>query len=272
MRPVSRGPTAQDHGNPILTLPCFDQVRERLLSGWSVPSVAKFIREDQHQLTNYTEQTVCLLLYKYRKTLPPAELLQKAEEILPKQLTKVHKVAEERMKNGLNELDEFEKLYALQLDRIGRGMAEEKANNKISSAMSTEFRIAKEILESSAGLKMDLGLSKRHIGTVQAEARLVEDVEQRYGSQAVARVLADPQARQRLATVAQRFVLAGANASVLSSVLANTLPAQASPVIDVESSETVIEEETNAPEAVEELIPESVEPDLAEIDALLPEG
>lgn len=241
MRSVSRG-SALKADSVITGLKCFDDVHERLLSGWSVPTVAKYIREDCHELTSMTEQSVCLLLYKYRKAIPPGEFLQKAEEVMPKAVTRIHKAAEERMTNGLNELEELERLYKLQLDRIRKGMLDEKEAEKLFPSLNQEFRIAKDLLESSATLKMDLGLAKRHLGTLEAQTRVVEDVGQRYGSDAVARVINNPESRQRLGSVAQRLLLAGTSAALLSNVLNSVVGAEGEPepvVIDAETAPPV---------------------------------
>ncbi len=72
------------------------------------------------------------------------------------------------------------------------------------------MRIAKEILESSAKMKMDLGINKRHLGLMETEARVIADVSERYQDTRVAEAMKDSQSRQRLsgAMVAfQRFML-----------------------------------------------------------------
>jgi len=229
--------TEADRFPKLSSLKCFAEVRQRLLDGWTVPDLVRFIQKEQLEADNMTGQALSMELYRFRRSLPPAEVVHAAAAVdsLPRKLAPIHHAVEEKLKSGLDELAEIERLYTIQLDRVRRESELEKKNGKLFPSMTQEIRVAKEILESSASLKMDLGLTPRHLGKMEAETRLVHDVSQRYGSEAVARVLADPESRHRLASVAQRFMLSTEGADTLRALLS---PGKGE-VIDVESLPSV---------------------------------
>lgn len=210
-----------DKFSKLTDLNCFDEVRQKILNGWTVSDLVKYIQKDQLEANDMSEQALSITLYKYRRSIPPVDFVQTvaATDSLPRKLVPIHNSVVEQLKSGLDELAEMERLYAIQLDRVHRESDLEKKNGKLFPSMTQEVRVAKEILESSASLKMDLGLTPRHLGKMEAETRLVHDVAQRYGNEAVARVLSDPESRHRLASVAQRFMLSAQGAEVLQELL-----------------------------------------------------
>ena len=96
-------------------------------------------------------------LKEFRGSIPPA---MRAARVMPKAILE----AREEVEKGLDELAALEDLYALQTQRMNIDGEVEKKIGKLIPTMTQEVRVAREILQTYADLKMDLGLSKRHLG------------------------------------------------------------------------------------------------------------
>lgn len=181
----------------LKSLDCFKEVHGRILDGWQVAEVAKMVQEERGEYTDATRGTLTTLLHEYRNSLPKGTLIR---QTLPKVL---HKAAEE-VKAGVNELDELEKLYLMQMERIKIDVGTEKKIGKLFGTTGREIREAREILEARAKLKMDLGLDQRSLGTIEVDARVVADFASHAGEPAVASAYNDPESRRRLLDLARR--------------------------------------------------------------------
>lgn len=186
---------------------CFNDFRDRLLAGWSLEQLAEFIQEDKKELTDVLKATLISQIRSYRATIPPGDFISQTPpaNMVQQRMLPVHNRMITAMRQGMDELVELEHLYQRQLERIEIDTRVEKEQKKLIPSMTQEIRIAKEILDSSAKLKMDLGLQKRHLGVMETEARLIQDVGQKYGDARVVEALKDSQSRQRLAGVVAAF-------------------------------------------------------------------
>lgn len=196
IRPQSRV-TGQSR---IRNLKCFQEVYDRILDGWTLNEVAKFIQDIKKELTDLTPGALVQALQDFRGTIPPAELTKK-------RLTPVFNKAKAKVEEGIDELAEMERLYKLQMDRIEIDVATEKKIKKLMPSTGQEVRIAKEVLSAYADLKMDLGLSKRHIGQMQVDARLMADVAVKYqGAPEVQEVMNNAQSRKKVLNLVERLL------------------------------------------------------------------
>lgn len=231
VRPISRSP-----GQPrIRNLKCFPEVYDRILEGWTLNEVGRFIQEIKKEATDITRAGLVAALQDFRAGIPPAELTKK-------RLTPVFTKAVKEVEDGLDELAEMERLYRLQMGRIEIDVTTEKSIKKLMPSTGQEVRIAKEILTAYADLKMDLGLSKRHIGQMQVDARLMADVAVRYNKAEVQEVMGNPQSRKKVLNLVERL-LSRSSTSIVDGV---TSP----DVIDVvaEPGAEVVEEGLTFPE------------------------
>jgi hypothetical protein len=167
-----------------------------LVDGWSTDRVATFIQQEAKEYLDVQHESLRVMLGEYRQTIPPHE---RAAPILPSQA----RVAE-AVKDGLDELRELENLYAMQLKRIEIDLKNEETIKKLMPSMTQEMRAAREILSDIAQIKMDLGLNKRHLGTVDVDAQ-VTAVGAAY-SPGVGKVIGNPESRRKLLGIAERFV------------------------------------------------------------------
>ncbi len=250
IRPQSR----ETKQGRIRQLRCFSEVYDRFLEGWPVAEIARFIQDIKKEATDISRAGVVAALLDFRATIPPAELTKR--RMMPAYIDAV-----ETVEKGLDELHELEKLYRLQMSRVSIDVTNEKNIKKLLPTTGQEVRIAKEILTAYADLKMDLGLSKRHIGQVDVEGRLLADVAVHYGAD-VGSVLTDAQARKKVLGLAQRLLSmrASKGSNQVASIEAEgELVPDAVTEADAESTgaqEDAFEEEVSAD--VEDLLAEPV--------------
>lgn len=195
VRPPSREPRFKR----VRALQCFEEVHNRLLAGWPAAEIARFVQEERKEYDDVTRSSLVGILNDYRSSIPKAELIARR---MPNDFLR----AKEAVEQGLNELHELEMLYKKQMDRIGIDLATEKKINKLMPTMTQEMKAAREMLETYAQLKMDLGLTKRHIGQVELDAHLLADVAGKYGKESVVRVLGDPESRRKVLHLAEKML------------------------------------------------------------------
>ena len=180
----------------LRALQCFPEVHDRLCKGWPLSDVAEFIQEENKEYTDAAPATVIKVLQNYRDSLPSGE---RAKYVLPKS----HREAIEKVEEDIDEIRELVKLYRRQEKRLDIDGKVEENIGKLLPTMTQEIRVTKEVLTSIADLKMDLGLNERHLGTVDIEASLMADVDEKYAGTDVGSVLKDPKKRRRLLNIAE---------------------------------------------------------------------
>lgn len=175
----------------LRVLPCFDEIKPRILAGHPLSRIAEWLQEEKGVLADTGHEGVVTMLRKYRDSFSDTELIK---DRMPETFLK----AAQRVDESLDELVELEKLYRIQMERVNIDFKLEKQFNKLLPSNTQEIRAAREILSSIAELKMDLGLNDRKLGTVDVEAKISAVIEARYGDTKIGKALADPLKRQRL--------------------------------------------------------------------------
>lgn len=186
-------PVSRDTGfSKLRSLACFDEVNRRLCEGYPLKEVAQYIQDEEKEYLEVKRESLIWTLDAYRNTIPKAQLLAK-------RMPPVFAKAAETVRKGLDELEELENLYKLQMQRIEIDRKNEKNIGKLLHTMTPEIKAAKDILSTIAQLKMDLGLSKRHLGQLDVDARVMADVQTRYaGKPSVTQVLNNAESRRKL--------------------------------------------------------------------------
>lgn len=203
IRPVSR----ETRFLRLRGLKCFKELHQRLLEGWAPSKVAQFVQEDRKEYTDIGRASLETQLSEYRASLPPGEVVKE-------RLPRFHAEQAEKVEKGFDELAEMEKLYDMQLKRIEIDAKIERGVGKLMPSMTQEIRTAREILSGIAQLKMDLGVNERHLGKMEVEAQVVQDVTKNYDPN-VGKVMEKPESRRKLLGLAERFMsLASGRANV----------------------------------------------------------
>lgn len=184
----------------LKAMACFKDVHTRILEGWPLSQIAKFIQVDRKEYTDVTGPSLVSVLAEYRGTIPSGTLIKQTP------LSPIYNKAADTVEDGLDELAELDKLYEIQLKRINIDLANEEKIKKLLPSMTPEIRAAKDILMARAQLKMDLGLTDRHLGTAEVEVNVAAEASQKYGSAAVKQVLESDESRRKLLGIAERVL------------------------------------------------------------------
>ena len=172
------------------------ELDERIKHGFSLPDIAKWLQEDKAECGDLSRDSLVTTLYRYREDMKPMDV---AQRLLPV----VVKEAKEQIEKSLDELDELQKLYNLQRERIELGSQFEKTTRVLNKYMTQEIAQAAMILMKRHEIKMDLGHDGgRNLGTVGIRPELGASVIERYGDD-VARTASDPLSRGKALSVAK---------------------------------------------------------------------
>lgn len=206
IRPISR--ITSSPLNKLKSARCFQEIDRRLRLGWSTGDLARMVHEEFGELQDISLKYLKKLIDKYRLSIPPAELsMTSTNSVVSRNATK--KVAE-----GLNELDEIERLYDIQMKRIDIGVSNEEKIKMLLPNTGKEVFVAMKLLKQSADLKMDLGLVKRNLGTMEVTGQLAAEVTERYGRDAIGKVISDPDSRRKVLGLAERLIALGTKAGI----------------------------------------------------------
>lgn len=140
---------------------CFPAVDKKIRAGVPCENVAEWIQDDQNEYTDIKRDSLVRQLYRYKEAMPPA-LLDHPEPLhIRKKI--------ENLKRGVNEADELEKLYLLQLTRISRTVENEDKMNFLLKETRKEIDVARMLLLDLAKLKIEIGVYNRQPLAVTGE-------------------------------------------------------------------------------------------------------
>lgn len=188
----------------IRRLKCFPEVVARLKSGESTYKIAPWIQDECGEALDISCITLRAQLATFRREMKSLVLLEARQPAFVQN-------ALEKVKKGLDELDELEKIYEIQKQRIEDMHKLEKKLTIANRITGHEIRIAAELLRTRHQIKMDLGLEGgRQLGTLTiapgttgSRPELHYDTQSRYGTE-VASVIDVPEKRQRVLDAVRR--------------------------------------------------------------------
>ena len=137
----------------LKAMPCFDEFDKKVKAGIALEEIARWLQEDMFQQTDIKRESLVRKLYRYKASLPPAEIVREPPIYIQKAI--------EKMARGVNEIEELEKLYLLQLKRISIDAETEAKINKLFSSTGVEIKIAADLLNSMMQKKMELGIMSK---------------------------------------------------------------------------------------------------------------
>ena len=221
----------------VKALKCFPEMREKLLAGWPLPKLADFVQKEQNEYTDVTKQSLVSILHRFRKTIPAGEL---ASQVLPTAITDAVK----EVVDSLDEIKALEDLYKLQMQRVQIDFSTEKKIGKLLGSLTQDIRTTREILESIAKLKSDKGITPRNLGTMTHEVQggiIHADLP----NASAAKVLEDPQSRNKVLSLMQKFMNNSSKIDTTAVVQAAAqLPQASEQTLDMSADELL--EETEA--------------------------
>lgn len=134
----------------LFGLRCWDMAQDKIKAGIAIEEVARWMQDDMMEYRDSKRESLIRNLYRFKGELDPEEIVTNEPNYLD-EIT-------EKMKRGVNEIDELEKLYLLQLKRIGIDAATEGKINKLFKTTNNEINLAQQLLVKRVELKAKLGL------------------------------------------------------------------------------------------------------------------
>ncbi len=195
-------------------LNCFEQIDDLIKNGSKYDEIIKVIR-DNNELVDLEDDEIKRIIKKYKDSLAPAEVVK---IVAPnKWLDTIRKID-----NFVNELEELNRLYLLQMERIAIDFQNEKRIGKLFKTTGTEVWYAMKILETMANLKMDMGFVKRDLGRLDIREAIMQ-VETKYGEipnkEKIINIIKNPESRDKLLTIVKKLeLLTGGENNVESTV------------------------------------------------------
>lgn len=147
---MARKKTKSHAFKDLKAMPCFDEFDKKVKAGIALEEVGRWLQEDMFQQMDIKRESLVRKLYRYKASLPPAEIVKEPPVYVQKAI--------EKMTRGVNEIEELEKLYLLQLKRISIDAETEAKINKLFSSTGGEIKIAADLLNSMMEKKMELGI------------------------------------------------------------------------------------------------------------------
>lgn len=211
----------------------FTEADRRLRLGWSLADVARYMQEEG-DYTDVTHDSLSDVLSRYYDTIPAMEKALAINSPAQQKLAK-------QVNAGLDEVAEIQRLYDMQMERIEIDFTHEKNMNKLMPTTGKEIYVAMKLLNQSAQVKMDLGLIKRQLGSLEVNGQLAAAAGEQYGRESVGKVLADPEARRKVLGLAEKLMLLAAKAGIDAAALSREVQEQEKNIIDV----VPVEQENN---------------------------
>lgn len=211
----------------LKNMKCFGEAHQRLIEGWPLNDLARWIQETKEECTDISQEALATTLSKYRSSIPLGEI--KATEELPSFLAKKMDEAEQT----IDELQALKDIFDIQKARIDMDHKLEKQVGKSFGSLGQEIRIMREIIAESLKTKMELGIKKRDLGTLNVGGEVSvahAHTHQEIDNPAVKKLLDSPQSRRKLLGIA-RTLLKSAGTTLSS---ADLMPEMVDDVIEGE--------------------------------------
>ena len=178
----------------IRSLRCFKQLHYRLVSGWTLKECSQWLQKEKGECRDMTEGSLMVSLSRYRGSISEDEKVFDPEDAVD---------PDEFTVKGLEEVDETERLYQMQLRRIEHAMGREQTGDALDKHLAAEIQLALELLRRSHEMKMDLGMGGgKNLGTMTFRPELMVEINQKYGND-VGGAISDPESRNKVLSIAR---------------------------------------------------------------------
>lgn len=157
---------------------CYEEFYDMVCAGVHSRDVAEWLRDVKRECLDVQKDSLVRMISKFRSEIPDSEL--------SKALPSVNSQAVVKMAKGLQSLDELERLYEVQTERIAIGLKNERAAQKLNAKMTQEIGAARELVLSYHKVQAELGLVSKHLGKLTIESTQDKRVliAQQYGPKA----------------------------------------------------------------------------------------
>lgn len=175
----------------IESLKCFKEVYDRLVCGYPLSAVTRFIQNEKAECQDVPYDTLYGQLKRYRKRILPEDILSRRQ---PHIFVEAHK----RYADKLEELRRLDVQYEGLMYRFDLTHAEERISGVINPQVDKINKSIVDTIRSMHNIKMDLGINgQRNLGSVYISEERLAEIREKHGDKA-AKAMADPVSRARV--------------------------------------------------------------------------
>ena len=185
----------------------YPEIHQKLIEGREVIDIINTsIRNSKNDFTHYSDVTLKKVIEKIKNSIPKAEFLEKTSPSIIKDLQK-------KIPKQMDVLLELNTLYNIQMKRVLRAVEQEDLLNMNMEGLDLSLKTAKDIIKEVHAVHTDLGLSPKHLGTLDVNAQVLQGVVHKFASNNDTKSLENPVSRHKVLTVAQRILAIAASSS-----------------------------------------------------------
>jgi len=204
--------------NELAGLPEIREVDALIRARISITDVARFIQERLGRMRDVPPDSMRTAISDRMAALKAQDesgRVHSATEspLTPRQPGVLAATLYSRVASGIDALVEIDALYLAQRDRLGWLIGLEAGDKVYNEKLNKEFRVAVGILETRADLQERLGLTGGSSKDSLEVSLKLKGVRTRHGA-TTAEVMANPESRQRVMTLAQQLIGLGASGAL----------------------------------------------------------
>lgn len=192
----------QDNSTDALTkleqLSCFSTVKNMIDSGESVPSIAKFIREDAKESLEISEKSLRNRIYRY--------IQKNSKDYLREQMPRPHLALYADQTERLELMNGLYLLLSIHMDRIIMEYTVEKKIGKTIASTTSAIKVATEIFKTIS--EVEDSKDRKTEPEEQSWDKFMASAKERYASEwgePIANVVFNPQSRRRILNAMEKI-------------------------------------------------------------------
>ena len=194
----------------ILGLKCLDALNDKLANGVSVKEIARWIQEDQLELSDLTRDSLMTTLYRYKKDMPTKQAAKTVERQDPVFMAEL----KGKISTDFDTLGSLKTLLIDQLDRLAIGRNVEKMTKFMNRQVEGSHMNIRATIIAIHQIEMDLGKhGGRNLGTIGVRPEFIEDVRDMYGEELIDSAK-DPKSANKVISIVRRMARLKASGEV----------------------------------------------------------
>ena len=185
----------------------YPEIHQKLVEGRETNDIINTtIRTCKNDFTHFSDKTLTAVINRLKGAIPKAEMISHSNPSVIKDLKK-------KIPKQMDVLLELNNLYDIQIKRVLRAVDQENMLNMNMEGLDLTIKTAKDLIKDVHAVHTDLGLSPKHLGTLDVNAQVLQGVVHRFASNDDTKSLENPVSRHKVLTVAQRILAIAASSS-----------------------------------------------------------
>jgi len=151
----------------LRNLNCFNDAYDMIFNGFKLTEIASFIQEDKGEYLEVQPTTLVAILSDFKRSVMTEDEI--AVQVHPERA----KQALEKLNDHVDVLNEYQRLYDMQMARIQKTVAmEEHMNGMMLPQLGKEISRAADLLRQIKETQQEYGLTPRNIGQLTHRAEI----------------------------------------------------------------------------------------------------